>query len=83
MILLLIIVGKHFPQRIAIMTSGPRTVPWVVKVPGGTNECAFSNLNGLYLLNGKVSIQGMEWHHWKKKSESLKRSGMKIRPKDF
>ena len=39
MILLLIIVVQHIPQRIAIMTSGhPGTAPWIVKVPGGTRH---------------------------------------------
>ena len=45
-------------------------------------SCAYSNLNGLY-LNGKNSGKGIQWYHWKNKSESLKRSEMKIRPKDF
>ncbi|KAL9989427.1 hypothetical protein ACROYT_G003975 [Oculina patagonica] len=44
--------------------------------------CAYSNLNGLY-LNGKVSGKGIQWYHWKHKSESFKKSEMKIRPKDF
>ena len=35
MILLLIIVGHYFPPKIAIMTGGHQTVPWIVKVPGG------------------------------------------------
>ncbi|KAL9988960.1 hypothetical protein ACROYT_G003458 [Oculina patagonica] len=46
------------------------------------NYCHYSNLNGLY-LNGKVSSQGMVWYHWKSSHYSLKRSEMKIRPKDF
>ncbi|KAL9989415.1 hypothetical protein ACROYT_G003962 [Oculina patagonica] len=44
-------------------------------------ECAYSNLNGLY-LNGKVSGKGMQWYYWKNNSESFKRSEMKIRSKD-
>ena len=44
--------------------------------------CANSNLNGLY-LNGKDSLKGMQWYYWKNNNESVKRSEMKIRPKDF
>ena len=43
--------------------------------------CHDSNLNGLY-LNGKLDSKGMRWYHWKN-NESVKRSEMKIRPKDF
>ena len=46
------------------------------------NNCHHSNLNGLY-LNGKVDAKGMSWHHWKNSYYSVKRSEMKIRPKDF
>ncbi len=46
------------------------------------NSCHESNLNGFY-LNGKTDPKGMLWYHWKNKSESVKRSEMKIRPKDF
>ena len=45
-------------------------------------SCAYSNLNGLY-LNGKDSAKGMQWFNWKKNTESVKRSEMKIRSKDF
>ncbi|KAL9989433.1 hypothetical protein ACROYT_G003982 [Oculina patagonica] len=45
-------------------------------------SCHESNLNGFY-LNGKTDPKGMSWYHWKNKSESVKRSEMKIRPKDF
>ena len=45
-------------------------------------DCAHANLNGLY-LNGKDSLKGMQWYYWKKSNESVKRSEMKIRPKDF
>ncbi|KAL9958830.1 hypothetical protein ACROYT_G035898 [Oculina patagonica] len=45
-------------------------------------DCHHSNLNGLY-LNGKKDGKGMVWYHWKNNSESVKRSEMKIRPKDF
>ncbi|KAL9989408.1 hypothetical protein ACROYT_G003955 [Oculina patagonica] len=46
------------------------------------NSCHHVNLNGLY-LNGKDDTRGMRWYHWKKNSESVRRSEMKIRPKDF
>ncbi|KAL9989438.1 hypothetical protein ACROYT_G003987 [Oculina patagonica] len=46
------------------------------------NSCHSSNLNGLY-LNGKDDTRGMRWYHWKNNDESVKRSEMKIRPKDF
>ena len=46
------------------------------------NNCHWSNLNGLY-LNGKITNQGMVWHHWKNSHFSLKRSEMKIRPNHF
>ncbi|KAL9989432.1 hypothetical protein ACROYT_G003981 [Oculina patagonica] len=46
------------------------------------SNCQHSNLNGLY-LNGKNDKQGMRWYHWKNNDESVKRSEMKIRPKDF
>ncbi|CAH3185883.1 unnamed protein product [Porites evermanni] len=46
------------------------------------NNCYYSNLNGLY-LHGKVNNQGMVWYKWKKNYYSVKRSEMKIRPRDF
>ena len=46
------------------------------------NHCHSSNLNGLY-LNGTVDPKGVTWHHWKNSFHSLKKSEMKIRPKDF
>jgi len=46
------------------------------------NNCHYSNLNGLY-LQGKDDPKGMCWYYWKKNYYSLKRSEMKIRPKDF
>ena len=47
------------------------------------NRCYHSNLNGLY-LHGKSSAKGMVWFHWKKNwGYSVKRSEMKILPKDF
>ncbi|XP_073230320.1 ryncolin-1-like [Porites lutea] len=46
------------------------------------NDCFVTNLNGLY-LHGKVSAQGMVWSKWKNTFSSVKRSEMKIRPKDF
>ncbi|KAL9989424.1 hypothetical protein ACROYT_G003972 [Oculina patagonica] len=45
-------------------------------------SCHDPNLNGLY-LSGKDDTRGMCWHHWKKNCESVKRSEMKIRPKDL
>ena len=42
------------------------------------NACHHSNLNGLY-LNGQNSAEGMVWGTF----YSVKRSEMKIRPKDF
>ncbi|XP_078350650.1 techylectin-5B-like isoform X2 [Oculina patagonica] len=44
--------------------------------------CHDSNLNGLY-LPGQISYAGMSWQYWKNSKYSLKRSEMKIRPKDF
>ena len=46
------------------------------------NSCYGANLNGLY-LHGKISDQGMSWNKWKNSHYSVKRSEMKIRPKDF
>jgi len=46
------------------------------------NNCHQSNLNGLY-LHGKIDSRGMCWYHWKNNYYSVKRSEMKIRPKDF
>ncbi|KAL9989445.1 hypothetical protein ACROYT_G003994 [Oculina patagonica] len=45
------------------------------------HSCQYANLNGLY-LSGQASFKGVRWYHWKG-NESLKRSEMKIRPKDF
>ena len=44
------------------------------------NICHRSNLNGV-LLNGDG--RGVTWFHWKNNWYSMKRSEMKIRPKDF
>ena len=46
------------------------------------NGCHYSNLNGLY-LNGKDDPKGMDWRLWKNTHYSVKKSEMKIRPKDF
>ena len=46
------------------------------------NSCHYSNLNGLY-LNGQNSAEGMDWRTWKGSHYSVKRSEMKIRPRDF
>jgi len=45
------------------------------------NNCHHSNLNGLY-KPGQGGSEGMAWKHWKMWI-SVKRSEMKIRPKDF
>ena len=46
-------------------------------------HCHSSNLNGLY-LNGKDDCQGMRWRNWPKGGcYSVKKTEMKIRPKDF
>ena len=75
--LLLIIVVQHFPPRIAIMTSGhPGTVPWIVKVPGGTNSAltptsmvctsmvrtALKECNG---TSGKVTVNLSRGPRWR------------------
>ncbi|KAL9989443.1 hypothetical protein ACROYT_G003992 [Oculina patagonica] len=44
-------------------------------------SCYYSNLNGMY-LPGKTDSRGMRWYHWNN-GVSVKRSEMKIRPKDF
>ena len=47
------------------------------------NRCHSSNLGGLY-LNGKDDCQGVRWFHWPRGScYSVKKTEMKIRPKDF
>ena len=46
------------------------------------SNCFWCNLNGLY-LHGKISYKGVAWYHWKNSWYSMKRSEMKIRPKDF
>jgi len=46
------------------------------------NDFYQSNLNGLY-LPGKISGEGMRWNPWKNNYYSVKRSEMKIRPKNF
>ncbi|KAL9989407.1 hypothetical protein ACROYT_G003954 [Oculina patagonica] len=46
------------------------------------HSCHTSNLNGLY-LNGKTDPKGMTWYYWTNAHYSVKRSEMKIRPKDF
>jgi len=45
-------------------------------------KCLYSNLNGLY-QPGKEDAQGMAWYHWKKTYIAVKRSEMKIRPREF
>ena len=47
------------------------------------NNCHHSNLNGLY-LNGKEDCKGMRWLNWPKGiCYSVKKTEMKIRPKDL
>ena len=45
-------------------------------------SCYHSNLNGQY-VNDKNDGKGMAWYYWKRNHNSVKRSEMKIRPKDF
>ncbi|XP_076106895.1 microfibril-associated glycoprotein 4-like isoform X3 [Mytilus galloprovincialis] len=42
-------------------------------------QCAHSNLNGLYIEGGKISRGGMFWSHWKNNQYSMKSSSMMIR----
>ena len=42
------------------------------------NNCHHSNLNGIYYHSDST---GVTWYHWKNKWESLKKTEMKIRPK--
>jgi len=64
------------------MTRTLVTVPYHYKGAWWYKSCHVSNLNGLY-LHGKIDAKGMTWYIWKKKYYSVKRSEMKIRPKDF
>ena len=44
--------------------------------------CANSNLNGMYYTSAKsVGYTGVYWQYWKNNFESLKKTEMKIRPK--
>ena len=48
------------------------------------NNCHHSNLNGLYLNGNKGDCKGMRWLNWPKGGcYSVKKTEMKIRPKDF
>ena len=83
MIPLVIIVVCHFPPRIVIMTStAVETVPDLYRRLVAQPLSPVTNLNGLY-LNGKNDHKGMDWQSWKKTHYSVKKSEMKIRPKDF
>ena len=74
---------SHLPPKIVIMTATVVTVPcYIYKGAWWYNSCHYSNLNGLY-LHGEVNGQGMSWYHWKNNYYSVKRSDMKIRPRDF
>ena len=64
------------------MTPTQTTVPPFFKGAWWYQGCYHSNLNGLY-MNGKIDNKATVWAHWKNKNESLQRSEMKIRPKDF
>ena len=44
------------------------------------NACATSNLNGIFYNSAKTAATGITWRRWKD-IESLKKSEMKIRPK--
>ena len=56
---------------------------WHYKGAWWYHNCHNSNLNGLY-LNGKDDCEGMRWGNWPKGScYSVKKTEMKIRPKDF
>ena len=44
------------------------------------NNCHYSNLNGIYLDSAMNDDTSVRWYHWKS-NESLKKSEMKIRPK--
>ncbi|XP_028391546.1 uncharacterized protein LOC114516311 [Dendronephthya gigantea] len=46
------------------------------------NNCHYSNLNGLYLGEGRFSPTGINWYDWKR-WHSLKKAEMKIRPSQF
>ena len=44
-------------------------------------QCHRSNLNGHYFDSAKIDAVGVTWYYWKTKHESLKKTEMKIRPK--
>lgn len=43
------------------------------------NDCTFANPNGRYILDGRVSYEGIYWFYWKNDYRSLKTVEMKIR----
>ena len=43
-------------------------------------RCDWSNLNGKYLRNGRVTPTGITWKTWKRSYYSMKRVEMKLRP---
>ena len=49
------------------------------------NRCHYSNLNGYYYLgkHDKSYAAGVNWHHWKGRYYSLKKTEMKIRHQGF
>ena len=44
-------------------------------------DCIHSNLNGIHYDSAVAKTNGVVWYHWKTKHESLKKSEMKLRPK--
>ncbi|XP_028390858.1 ficolin-2-like [Dendronephthya gigantea] len=46
-------------------------------------NCHSSNLNGLYQSTGRKNAVGISWYYWKSGHFSLKKTEMKMRPKQF
>lgn len=47
------------------------------------NACYKSNLNGQYMPGAINKGPGMNWYYWKNSWYSVKRSELKLRPKEF